>query len=98
MQTETETLTAEQVAQILGCSLDDLKNWRRPAILRGGIHNVRYLPRASYTPEGIAAWLARPANANRRELVLASLVPDPIRTLFEQSIQPRQPQPQGTAP
>jgi hypothetical protein len=94
--TDSNLLSAEQVASILGCSTDDLKNWRRPAILRGGIHNPRYLPRRDYTNAGIAAWLARPQNANRRELVIASLVPDEIRMIFEQSLAQPQPQEQTT--
>lgn len=72
------TFTPRQVSELLGCSMDDLRNWRRPRILKGGIANPRYLPTtASHHYEGdtLIEWLARPANRLYAEHVAASFAP-----------------------
>jgi hypothetical protein len=82
---ENAELTTEQLADLLGVTTHMLGNWARPNILANSTDNPRYLPRP-YTLAAVAGWLARPANSQYREVVLASLIPDDVRAVFEQSI------------
>ena len=74
-------LTPNEVADLLGCTVDDLKNWRRPHILAGGEANPRWLPSIKvdglhgYRHDDLLAFLRRPENGRFRDALVASLAP-----------------------
>ena len=73
--------TAREVAELIGADLYDLRNWRRPQILKGGASNPRYLPTSegSYEVDVLLEWLRRPANRLYAEHVAAIFAPPVCR-------------------
>jgi len=102
--TPAELLTPDDVIAILGCTKVDLKNWRRPHILKGKEANPRYLPAIPdpadpdnpqkphlYRRADIVRFLRHPEKGVYREQVLAALLPDEYRRLMLEGLGMEQP-------
>ena len=73
-------LSPDDVSQLVGCAITDLRNWRRlPPEHPRCLASVKVDGKHQYEVATVEAWLERPENKLYAEHVIAAFVPDEIR-------------------